>query len=107
MTQDFAHARAFLALSHPRRIRLLRILAEEPETGRNTRQLFTRAAMPEASFRHHLQIMERAGLVIRRRKGPEVSVRLTPLALKAAMASAGRLIRDAQALEAKALPWAA
>ena len=92
MTDDARHARAFRALAHPRRMKLFRLLAENPDRGRSILTLYDAARIPEASFRHHLAEMERAGLLRRKRRGREVAAVLTPLALRAAMGTADLLL---------------
>lgn len=93
MTHDAMHARAFRALSHPRRMRLFRLLAEQPQAGESIHSLIGLSRIPEASFRHHLREMELAGLIKRQRKGPTVRVIVTPQALQAAMETVRLLLR--------------
>ena len=92
MSDDPRHARAFRALAHPRRMRLFRLLAERPSTGDSVLRLYTVARIPEASARHHLAEMSKAGLVRRHRRGQEVAIRLTPLALRTAMGATDLLL---------------
>lgn len=96
MTDDAKHARAFRALSHPRRMRLFRLLCERPETRNSLQTLYATARIPEASFRHHLREMETAGLVRRQRKGAIVSIVLTPHALDMAIGTARPLLHRAR-----------
>ncbi len=93
---DTRHARAFRALAHPRRMTLFRMLAERPWTGDSVLGLYTAARIPEASFRHHLAEMEKAGLIRRQRRGREVGIRLSPLALRSAMGRADLLLLRAR-----------
>ncbi|PIB24273.1 hypothetical protein BFP76_03360 [Amylibacter kogurei] len=62
-------AQVFHALSHPRRVMILRCLM-----GRNNEQIAVGALqretkIPAASLTHHLQIMERSGVLAQRTKG--------------------------------------
>jgi DNA-binding transcriptional ArsR family regulator len=96
MPDDIALARAFKALSHPRRARLYRLLAEDPEIGRSFSAIQTATGIGEAPLVHHLREMERCGLLIRRRLGNSVAHILTPGPLTRALADAARLARVAK-----------
>jgi len=85
MTQDDHIATAFNALAHPRRVRLFRLLCERPEAGRSLLTLQHATGYKDAPLRHHLSVMERAGLIRRRRTGTTVLHMLAPGQLAGAM----------------------
>jgi len=91
MVSDIALARAFKTLSHPRRARLFRLLAERPELGRSLGTLERATRIKETPLIHHLREMERGGLLLRRRTGATVAHVLTPAALTLALDEVGRL----------------
>jgi DNA-binding transcriptional ArsR family regulator len=96
MSENDRIAAAYLALAHPRRVRLFRLLCEQPETGRSMLGLQRATGFKDAPLLHHLRIMERAGLVTRRRTGATVLHRLTPGPLVRAMREVDMLQKSAQ-----------
>jgi DNA-binding transcriptional ArsR family regulator len=88
-------ARSCKALAHTRRVLLFEALAREPGLGQSYRALQKALKMPENSLVHHLDVMERGGLVHRRRDGSEVHVLLTPNALLQTLVAAGLTARQA------------
>jgi DNA-binding transcriptional ArsR family regulator len=92
MINDDRIANAFSALAHPRRVRLFRLLCEQPELGLSMISLQTATGIKDAPLLHHLRIMERAGLVTRRRTGAFVRHTLKSAQLAGAM----RAIADLQ-----------
>lgn len=95
MPNDQSIAAAFKALSHPRRVALFRLLAEDPDLGRTTQTLLDASGLAETTFAHHLREMCRARLVRRRRQGHRVSLVLTPAGLSAAMVLTRQLVNQA------------
>lgn len=85
MTNDDRIATAFSALAHPRRVRLFRLLCEQPELGSSMNSLQAATGFKDAPLLHHLRIMERAGLITRRRTGAFVRHALKPAQLSGAM----------------------
>lgn len=84
-------ARHFKALSHPRRVRIFRLLAERPETGNSFSALQQATRLCDSSLSHHLREMERSGLVRRRRRGTFVAFTLETGPFIRAMGEALRL----------------
>ncbi|GKY86732.1 ArsR/SmtB family transcription factor [Sinisalibacter aestuarii] len=103
MTNDERIAAAFTALSHPRRVHLFRLLCEQPELGRSLLSLRRATGYKEAPLIHHLRVMERAGLICRKRTGATMRHSLTPGRLGGAMESVTALKRGAR-LIARAAP---
>jgi len=91
MLSDQTVAAAFTALAHPRRVRLFRLLCEHPELGRSVLDLQRATGFKDAPLLHHLRILERAGLVLRRPTGSTVSHVLKPGPLTSAMGEVDRL----------------
>jgi DNA-binding transcriptional ArsR family regulator len=91
MQSDQAVAAAFTALAHPRRVRLFRLLVEHPELGRSVKQLQRATGYKDAPLLHHLRVLERSGLILRRRTGSTVAHVLKPGSLTAAMRDVDRL----------------
>lgn len=78
--KDAAIAAAMKALSHPRRVRIFRILNAAPE-GLPFSSLLERAGLSIATLNHHLKLMRAAKVVATRRRGVHVLYRLAPVAL--------------------------
>jgi len=97
MQSDQTLAEAFNALAHPRRIRLFRLLNENPEIGRSVGTLQQVTGFQKAALLHHLRVLERAGLLARRRSASTTAHILKPGPLTAA-------IGEVQRLSAKAKP---
>lgn len=95
MLSDQTVAIAFTALAHPRRVRLFRLLAEHPELGRSVTELQQATGYKDAPLLHHLRVLERAGLITRRRTGNTVAHVLRPVSLEAAIRDVDRLARSA------------
>ncbi|MCB1356110.1 MAG: winged helix-turn-helix transcriptional regulator [Maritimibacter sp.] len=95
MSTDQTIARSFNALAHPRRVRLFRLLIETPERGTSVTALQIATGFEKAALLHHLTVMERAGLITRRRRGSSVAQAITPGPLAAAMAEVTSLTRSA------------
>ncbi len=95
MSTDQSIARSFNALAHPRRVRLFRLLVEALECGNSVTELQNATGYEKAALLHHLLVMERAGLVSRRRKGSRVVQALTPGAVTLAISEVERLARSA------------
>ena len=95
MTNDETIARAFKSLAHPRRVKIFRILATNPETGRSFTTLHNAMNIGETPLVHHLREMERGGLITRKRRGAEVVHVLTTDLLFLAMDETKRLGRKA------------
>ena len=91
MLPDQTVATAFTALAHPRRVRLFRLLAEHPELGRSVSQLQQATGFKDAPLLHHLRVLERAGVVLRRRTGSTVAHVLKPGPLSSAIGEVDRL----------------
>jgi DNA-binding transcriptional ArsR family regulator len=85
---DETLARSFKALSHPRRVKIFRLLASRPEAGKSLDRLLKASRLPYSSLIHHLREMERCGLIRRRRRGPEVAYILAPGELSLALGDA-------------------
>ena len=100
--EDTHLARAFRALSHPRRARLFRLLAENPGAGASFLQLQLSARMSTSSLTHHIREMERCGLVRRRRKGNVVAYGLVTSSLTGALQEAGLLVRQVERPQTRA-----
>jgi DNA-binding transcriptional ArsR family regulator len=96
MTHEEKLALAFNALAHPRRVRIFRLLAENPETGRTFAGLQETTGYKEASLLHHLQVMENAGLIRKQRTGATVNRVVTPGPLAAALSETSRLAASAR-----------
>mgnify|MGYP002623918874 FL=1 len=79
---------SFKTLAHPRRARIFKLLAERPELGHNLLSLKLATRLSDRVLDHHLRIMERAGLLRRRRKGAETQLILQTAALMRAIGSA-------------------
>lgn len=77
-------ARSLRALSHPRRVMLFQLLVEEPDNERCFQSLQSATGLRTTPLVHHLREMERARLLVRRRKGSHAYYRLTPSALTTA-----------------------
>jgi DNA-binding transcriptional ArsR family regulator len=97
MTPDDRTALTFKALAHPRRARIFRLLAEDPDQGRSFLNLQRRLSFASTTLVHHLREMERCGLVARRRNGQEVAYRLTTAALTDALRGTLNLAARARA----------
>ena len=96
MTADETIALAYNALAHPRRARLFRLLSIEPEAGRSFGSLLLATGFAKAALKHHIDVMEKGGLIRRRRHGNFVAFVLTPGSLSSAMAQVQRLGRVTQ-----------
>ncbi|HCQ66387.1 MAG TPA: hypothetical protein DIU07_15095 [Rhodobacteraceae bacterium] len=90
MTIDERLATAFNTLAHPRRARLFRLLVSNPEAGRSFTALMSATGYRKTPLSHHLEIMERGGLIRRQRIGNAMTFMLTPGPLSAAMTDAQR-----------------
>lgn len=77
MPHDTPDVAANNAFSHPRRLRLLRLLALAPEDGMRLAQLQAATGYAEAPLGHHLRVLERSGLVTRRAIDGSVSLMLS------------------------------
>jgi len=95
VTTDAKFAASFKTLAHPRRARLFRLLVTDPEAGRSFTALMSASGYRKAPLSHHLDIMERGGLIRRHRIGNAMTFMLTPGPLSAAMADAQRLASHA------------
>lgn len=62
-------ARSFFALGHPRRLKIVEILADYPR-GTTYEALGTATGIPPASLTHHLRFLKDAHLVHRKISGP-------------------------------------
>lgn len=84
MNQRTQIARAFTALSHPRRVALFEIMcaAKNPLT---YGALQSRSRLTAQPLTHHLKQMEASGLVVRRKKGRETLFTLAPTRLRSAI----------------------
>ena len=82
---EHAIARAMTALSHPRRVRLFAILETIGPEGAGFEALRRLSGLTATSLRHHLRPMQAAGLVVRRRNGPNIAFRLHGRAAARAM----------------------
>ena len=102
MQYDTRIALSFQALAHPRRVKIFRILAENPEAGRSFLSLQQSSAMAQSSFTHHVRVMERCGLINRRWHRGRVQYTLTPSALHMALLEAGRLGKPKTSLRSRA-----
>ena len=91
MSSDQTIATAFNALAHPRRVFLFRLLVEHPELGRSVTELQRATGFKDAPLLHHLRVLERAGLIRRRRTGSTVTHALKPATLAAAIGEVDRL----------------
>lgn len=78
-------ARAVTALSHPRRVRLFRILKSAGNDGVGFESLRRSAKMNNTTLRHHLRPTQAVGLVVRRREGTKVAFRLHGQAVRRAI----------------------
>jgi len=104
MIDDTALARSFKALAHPRRARIFRLLAEQPELGQSIDRLGQATGFAETSLAHHLAVMRRCGLLHRHRQGAQVRHAIVGAELLPALATATALGRRAAALPPAALP---
>lgn len=91
MTTDDPFALAFNTLAHPRRMRLFRLLVDQPEAGRSFSTLAAVSGYRKTALAHHLEVMERGGLLRRRQIGNAMTFQLTPGRLVTAMAEVDRL----------------
>ncbi|MCB1369181.1 MAG: winged helix-turn-helix transcriptional regulator [Rhodobacteraceae bacterium] len=96
MLNDEKFALAFKALSHPRRVRIFRLLARSDGPGLSFLALQNATGHCDGVLVHHLREMERCGLITRRGKGPYVVYVATPGVLSLAMETADRLCQDAR-----------
>ena len=103
MNRDEKLATAFNAISHPRRVRIFRLLAETPEAGRTFAGIQLATGYNEAPLLHHLQVMESAGLIRRQRVGATVARVLTPGPVTDAIEQASRVVSSAQRSKLKAV----
>lgn len=97
MLNDEKFALAFKALSHPRRVRIFRLLAQSEGPGLSYLALQKATGHSDGVLVHHLREMERCALITRRGKGPYVTYVATPGILTIAMEAAARLCHDARA----------
>lgn len=91
MLTDRSVSLAFNTLAHPRRARLYRLLSIEPEAGRSFSALMAASGYSKNPLEHHLAVMEKGGLIRRRRRGQVMTFRLDPRALGAAFEEFDRL----------------
>ena len=98
MIDDETLAKAFKSLAHPRRARIFRLLASRPEVGHSLAGLQNALKIGDTPLVHHLREMERAGLLIRQRRGVQVAHILTPDLLLLAMDETKRLAHRATGL---------
>jgi DNA-binding transcriptional ArsR family regulator len=96
MTKDDRIATTFTALAHPRRVRLFRLLCEQPELGQSLLSLQRATGYKDAPLIHHLRIMERAGLITRRRTGATMHHSVSPGRLIGAMGEVDMLRKSAR-----------
>ena len=71
-------AKSFFGLAHPRRIRIFECLTHAPGGQMSYQKLNAELRICDSSLIHHLREMERAGLVLRYRKGVTAVYRLVP-----------------------------
>ena len=83
-------SRAMTALSHPRRVAIMSALEESGPEGLGFNALMEQTELQASTLRHHLRPMERAGLVVRRRKGAIVRFHLHGMAVMDATASVAK-----------------
>jgi DNA-binding HxlR family transcriptional regulator len=57
------------ALAHKRRVLIFRTLQKDADTGRSFAHLAKSTGLCDSSLTHHLRVLERSGLVQRRKKG--------------------------------------
>ncbi|RME14113.1 MAG: transcriptional regulator [Alphaproteobacteria bacterium] len=93
MLSNQSLAETFEALAHPRRLLIAGILAKNPEAGRSLIDLQRVTGLSESSLTHHVRVMERAGVLVRQRKGAVVTHRLHPGPLHQAIAQVEALLR--------------
>ncbi len=72
--------RVFHALAHPARRRIVQDLSRGDRAVMQLAQQFT---MSQPAVTKHLNVLERAGIIVRRRQGRERRCRLRPHALRA------------------------
>lgn len=72
-TQTDHIARIGFALGHPRRLGILALLRDRPETGRTLGHLEKASGLARGTLIHHLRQMESAGFVRRRQRGSSTS----------------------------------
>ncbi len=95
MQTDDTLALAFNTLAHPRRARLFRLLVDTPEAGTSFTAMMSASGYRKTPLAHHLDIMERGGLIRRHRKGNAMTFMLTPGPLVSAMTQANGLVDHA------------
>jgi len=95
MSADATLALAFNTLAHPRRAHLFRLLVESPEAGRSFTAMMSASGYRKTPLAHHLEIMERGGLIRRSRKGNAMTYMLRPGPLVSAMTTANGLVDHA------------
>lgn len=78
-------ASALGALSHPRRIKIFRLLSEARGSELNFSRIQAETQINDSSLIHHLREMERKWLVTRQRKGLETWYKLSPDTLRHSM----------------------
>jgi ArsR family transcriptional regulator, arsenate/arsenite/antimonite-responsive transcriptional repressor len=83
-------ARAFRALADPARIRLLSLIAAQPDAEACVCHLLKPIGLSQPTVSHHLKLLHEAGLLDRERRGSWVYYRIVPQRLAA--------LRDALAL---------
>ncbi|MCG6903108.1 MAG: metalloregulator ArsR/SmtB family transcription factor [Rhodobacter sp.] len=83
--EDTAMAKQFKALAHPRRMRIFRLLAEQPEVGRSFLSLQETTRLCHSSLSHHLREMVLCGVIRRRRRGTYMTFSLETSALTTAI----------------------
>mgnify|MGYP002641906977 CR=1 FL=1 len=79
-------AQLFFALGHRRRLLILELLRDRPETGRTLGMLENASGLARGTLIHHLRQMEKAGLVRRQQKGASTEYRFVPQPLQAYIA---------------------
>ncbi|MGB0902621.1 ArsR/SmtB family transcription factor [Halocynthiibacter sp.] len=76
-TENENIATCLRALSHPRRMRIFRLLTETAGSELNFQQIQNHTQMCRSSLIHHLREMERDWLLTRKRRGPQTYYRLS------------------------------
>ena len=91
MLNDKTIARNFTALAHPRRAMIFRLLAVRPELGESQKTLLAATSIPYASFAHHINRLQSAGLVRARHHRGTVSYAISTDEFAEALRTAIRL----------------
>ena len=92
-------ARIGFALGHPRRLTILLMLRDRPETGKTLGSLEKATGLARGSLIHHLRQMERGGFIRRRQVGSATSYSLEhpPLLPYLADLTVTKPVREARA----------